>query len=299
MTAFGVAARRCLVYRDVVRADAWLLTAGLAAIGSSAPAVARACTCGPVVMPAAAEGPYPANGVVLVTSCTDDLPIAQLGVRVGGRAAALVDAGIEVGPYSALLRIVPQPQEGQVVTFDAGLREGEVWPFVYGPTEWTVGPVDDAPPTASATVDVALGDQDADGLSCPPLGPHFVVVLSDLVLSDDVAFVRAEVVRERVVAAVDLLSWDPSAWPAGVPLVLHVQTETEGEACIQAFAMDRAGNATRLGTTACEVDPVEVDGEDEPGLEGRGCGCTTTGRPTGPTGGWGLVVLVFGVRRRA
>lgn len=282
----------------------WLFVAGLAVIGGGVPAVAQACTCGPAVGPAAIEGPYPANGLVVVTSCGDDLPVEQLGVQVDGQAAELVDAGIEVGPYAALLRITPAPADGQTVTFDAGLSEGEAWPFVYGPTEWVVGPADDTPPTASATVEVVLGDKQSDGLACPPFGPYFSVVLSDLVLDDEVAFIRAELVREGVVTAASLLEWDASAWPAGTPLALDVFAETDGEACLQAFAMDRAGNETRLGTSACEVDPVMVeDDEDvadaEAELDARGCGCTSTGA----SGWWGLgllgvVVVGLGGRRR-
>lgn len=69
--------------------------------------------------------------------------------------------------------------------------------------------------------------------------------------------------------------------------------ETDGEGCIQAFAMDRAGNEMRLGTTVCEVDPVVVeDAEDE--VEQRGCACASTDT----AGAWGLVGVMLGLRRR-
>lgn len=284
-----------------MRAFPWLVAASVAALGLGIlfmPTAAQACSCGPVAISEIAGVPPPANGLVLLTSCGDELPVEQLDVRVDGRAAALVDAGIEVGPYSALLRIEPPPVDGQTVTFDACVREDQTCPLVFGPTEWTVGPVDDAPPMASATIAVSVGDEDDDGISCPPFGPHFIVTLSDLVLDDDVAFVRAELVRERVVTAVQLVAWDASTWPPGAPLALRVFAETDGEGCVQAFAMDRAGNETRLGAGVCEVDPVVVEEvEDEGGIDDRGCACASTGM----VGAWGLVVplgLVFGVRRR-
>lgn len=279
-----------------MRALPWLIAASLAAVGAAMPTAAHACTCGPVVITAGPSDPPPANGLVLLTSCSDHLPVEQLDVRVDGHAAELADAGIEVGPYSALLRIEPPPMEGQTVT--VSVLEDQLYPLVLGATEWMVGPVDDAPPMASATTVVQAGDKEGDGISCPPFGPHFIVVLSDMVFDDDVAFVRAEVVRERVVTSVGVLAWDASAWPPGAPLALHVFAETDGEACIQAFAMDLAGNETRLGTTVCEVDPVVVeDVEDQEALEERGCsGCNSTGASR--WGLLGLVVLVLGVRRR-
>lgn len=273
----------------------WLVAASVVASGLLIHSVAHACTCGPFVFTAGFSGPQPANGLMLLGSCSDELPVEQLGVRIDGRAAALTDAGIEVGPNAALLRIEPVPMDGQTVTFDAGPQQDQGWPLVYGPTEWTVGPVDDAPPVATATVTVHTGDAENDGLSCPPYGPHFIVDLSEMVFDDDVAFVRAEVVREQVVTSVDLQAWDASARPPGAPLTLRVFTETNEEACIHAFAMDRAGNETRLGPAICEVDPVVIEEEDA--LDDRGCTCTSTGG----AGGWGLaglMGLVFWVRRR-
>lgn len=250
--------------------------------------------------------PRPANALVGLTSCFDELPIDQISVSIDDEPAQLLDAGIEAGRFGALYVIEPPPGEGQTVALHVCEGDEPLCIVFSASAAWVVAAEDHEPPVASATAVVVGTDLvEDDGISCGPFGTRFVVTIEEPVFDIDVAAIRAEVLRDGVVVDGRLGILDADDLLDDEALTFNVHADTSEGACVRVFAMDAAGNATMLGSEVCDPSPSVEDttsSTSDPGasVADRGCGCRANdGRDHWPAAALLLTVFACGYRRQS
>ncbi len=253
---------RSLVYGTMVAVALW-----------SAPAVAEACTCVGSTQVAQADE-LPENAAVLLRDFCGGAE--DLGVTLDGEPAQLVEGALDdVTPHGRFVWVEPAPALGQTVAvsflnpFD-GEREQH---------SLVVGAADTTPPSLSSPR-LSLTEP-TDEAFCGD--GAFAEYQLDIEVDDDVADGATLYVFEIFVDGEQVATVQSSNVAGGSVSMTHLLESGGDEICVEASAVDAAGN---------------LDDPDRGciGVPEDGCQCSTSG-----TGGWAmspLLLLAVGIVRR-